>query len=166
MAKCRLDKYPTQLRFSKCDTRFANIISRPDGRVGMVDWEDAGLLDPARAVADLMVHANQEDMLLNEDWTPFRKAFYAGTHAVDPTMPERVALYEVLLSCAWLGLFCIIGVQKSDYEDLSQWRANGGVLVNDKIRRYVARILAGPSGTPQAYLPNLEQLTCFPPTIL
>ena len=33
--------------FCRSDARFANVISRPDGRVGLVDWEDSGLRDPA-----------------------------------------------------------------------------------------------------------------------
>ncbi len=39
------------LRFCRADTRFANVIQRPDGRLGLVDWEDSGLRDPARDAA-------------------------------------------------------------------------------------------------------------------
>jgi len=30
------------LCFCRSDARFANVIARPDGRLGLVDWEDSG----------------------------------------------------------------------------------------------------------------------------
>jgi len=35
------------LCFCRSDARFANVIARPDGRLGLVDWEDSGLRDRA-----------------------------------------------------------------------------------------------------------------------
>ena len=162
MVKCRLEKMPAPLHFCKSDTRFANIIARPDGRVGMVDWEDAGLHDPACSIADLRTHPNQEDLLTGTAWKPFLDTFYAETLAADPTLPERVALYEVYLSCVWIGLFCSIGVQRAQAGELTSWRANG-VLVNERLRRFLARVLAGPAGDYQTYLPRLAHVACFPP---
>jgi len=57
--------------FCRSDARFANVIARPDGRVGLVDWEDSGLRDPARELADLLHHPNQEDLIDAEGWQPF-----------------------------------------------------------------------------------------------
>jgi Phosphotransferase enzyme family len=42
------------LCFCRSDACFANVIARPDGRPGLVDWEDSGLRDPARGVVDLL----------------------------------------------------------------------------------------------------------------
>src|SRR5690348_11987365 len=54
---------PPPLCFCRSDARFANVIARPDGRIGLVDWEDTGLRDPASEVADLLMHPNQEDLV-------------------------------------------------------------------------------------------------------
>jgi thiamine kinase-like enzyme len=34
------------MRFCRADPRFANVITRPDGRLAMVDWEDSGRAIP------------------------------------------------------------------------------------------------------------------------
>jgi Phosphotransferase enzyme family len=51
----RLIPKQTPLCFCRSDARFANVIARTDGRLGLVDWEDSGLRDPARQVADLLI---------------------------------------------------------------------------------------------------------------
>ena len=67
-----------QLAFGRSDSRFANIIARTGGRVGIVDWEDSGLIDPALDQADLMVHANQEDLLSAGEWEAFLRPYLAA----------------------------------------------------------------------------------------
>ena len=71
-----LDSYDPPLRFCRSDPRFANVIRRPDGRLGMVDWEDSGLRDPARDLADLITHPNQEDLVSHEQWQAIIKQYY------------------------------------------------------------------------------------------
>ena len=53
------------------DARFANIIRRPNGTLGLIDWEDSGLRDPAIDVVCLLTHPNQENLLTAETWQPF-----------------------------------------------------------------------------------------------
>jgi aminoglycoside phosphotransferase (APT) family kinase protein len=71
------------LSFCRSDARFANVIARPDGRPGLVDWEDSGLRDPARELVDLLHHPNQEDLLGPDGWQPFLDRFLPS-RAADP----------------------------------------------------------------------------------
>ena len=86
------------LCFCRSDARFANVIDRPDGRVGLVDWEDSGLRDPARELADLLHHPNQEDLFDAEGWQPF----------LDRYLPSRSADAGLTSDCAatWLSFRC------------------------------------------------------------
>src|SRR5262249_11985097 len=63
--------------FSRADPRFANVIGRPEQRLGMIDWEDSGLRDVARDVADILVHPNQEDLLSWNEWQAFLEPYFA-----------------------------------------------------------------------------------------
>jgi len=49
------------LCFCRSDPRFADVIRRPGGCLAMVDWEDSGLRDPARDLADVTTHPYQND---------------------------------------------------------------------------------------------------------
>lgn len=70
-----LEESQPVLCFGRADARFANVIGRPDGRLGLVDWEDSGLRDPALDLADLMSHPNQEDLLAAGGWLPFLRVY-------------------------------------------------------------------------------------------
>ena len=72
----RLRETTPQLCFCRLDARFANVIQQPEGRIALVDWEDCGLRDPARDVADLLTHPNQED-----------SADVRGVAGISPALP-------------------------------------------------------------------------------
>jgi aminoglycoside phosphotransferase (APT) family kinase protein len=91
-----LDQRDPRRCFCRSDARFANVIRRPDGRFGLVDWEDSGLRDPAREVMDLLTHPNQEDLLTTEEWQPFLAPYLAERVALDPLLPRRIELYAAL----------------------------------------------------------------------
>ena len=80
------------LCFCRSDPRFANVLTRPDGRLGLVDWEDSGLRDPAREVADLLLHPNQEDLLDAHGWKAFL-APYLASRGGDPGFQDRLRGY-------------------------------------------------------------------------
>src|SRR5262249_7880731 len=84
------------LCFCHTDSRFANVIARPDGRLGLVDWEDSGLRDPARELADLMSHPNQEDLVDERDWRTFLEA-YLRTRPDDSGFERRLGGYLAVL---------------------------------------------------------------------
>jgi Phosphotransferase enzyme family len=88
-----LASMPAPLRFCRSDPRFANVIARPDGRLRLVDWEDSGLRDPAREVADLLLHPNQEDLLELDTWSAFLEPYLAVASRDDATLLERVDTY-------------------------------------------------------------------------
>jgi aminoglycoside phosphotransferase (APT) family kinase protein len=66
------------LCFCRSDPRFANVIARPDGRLGLVDWEDSGLRDAARDLADIVLHPNQENLYTTDEWRAFAEPYVAG----------------------------------------------------------------------------------------
>jgi thiamine kinase-like enzyme len=69
---------PAPLVFCRSDPRCANVIARPDGRLGLGDWEDSGLRDPGREVADLLLHPNQEDLVAGPVWDAFLRPYQAS----------------------------------------------------------------------------------------
>ena len=79
--------------FGRGDARFSNVIQRPDGQIGMIDWEDSGLRDPARDLADLVAHPNQEDLLRMVEWQAFFQPYLAMREAADPTLMARMQCY-------------------------------------------------------------------------
>ena len=89
-----LDRQPMRRSFSQADSRFANVIRRPDGRIGLVDWEDAGLGDPARDVVGMISHPEQEDLLGPEAWQAFLDPYLAAMTPRDPLLraPDRAVL--------------------------------------------------------------------------
>jgi thiamine kinase-like enzyme len=80
------------LCFCRSDPRFANVLTRPDGRLGLVDWEDSGLRDPAREVADLLLHPNQEDLLDAHGWKAFLTPYPASRRS-HPGFQDRLRGY-------------------------------------------------------------------------
>jgi hypothetical protein len=81
-----------RLCFCRADPRFANVIERPDGRLGLVDWEDSGLRDPARDLADLVTHPNQEDLLTSDEWQAFLRPYLVVRGQMDPQIEHRMQL--------------------------------------------------------------------------
>ncbi|MGH2543600.1 MAG: phosphotransferase [Ardenticatenaceae bacterium] len=109
-----LDDYDPSLCFCRSDPRFANVIARPDGRLGLVDWEDCGLRDPALDLADLLTGPNQEDLLLPDEWQAFLQPYLAARSVSDPHLARRTHLYAFLFPMFWLSLFLQQGAQLAE----------------------------------------------------
>jgi hypothetical protein len=147
------------LCFCRSDARFAYVIGRPDGRVGLVDWEDSGLRDPARELADLLLHPNQEDLLGAAQWQPFLER-YMPRRATDPGFAERLRGYLALFPLFWLGVLLTDGLQRVAHGALETRRIND-MVPNDRLRRYVARGLAWPTLDPADSLAEVAHLAFF-----
>jgi aminoglycoside phosphotransferase (APT) family kinase protein len=131
------------LCFGRAEARFANVIARPGGRLGLIDWEDSGLRDPAIDVADLLTHPNQEDLLGPADWQAFLRPYYAARSAVDPGLPRRSQLYMLVLSFFWLSGLLDQVVCRAAAGQRPQSMVNG-LPIEQRLRRYLARALAWP----------------------
>ena len=127
--------------FCRSDPRFANVIQRPDGRLGLVDWEDSGLRDPAREVADLISHPNQEDLLCWEDWQRAIDPYCRARKPLDSWFEHRLHLYMAIFPLWWMSI--IISRGRSQPKKSPTWSVNG-LPVNDRLRRYLARAMAWP----------------------
>jgi len=79
-------------------------VQRTNGDLAFVDWEDAGLRDPARQVGDMLMHANQEDLLGPTEWGEFLNPFYAALKDSDPDLQDRVQLTLPLFCIFWLNI--------------------------------------------------------------
>jgi aminoglycoside phosphotransferase (APT) family kinase protein len=156
-----LPECPSILTFCRSDNRFANVIRRPDGRLGLVDWEDSGLHDPARDLADLITHANQEDLLEMDGWQPFLIPYLAARTPLDPTIQERCHLYMAILPVIWLAALLDSGVRKANAQDITGWQING-LPANERLRRYLARVLAWPNMAFNSQLATLDTVIFFP----
>lgn len=174
-ASCRalLDRLPTildsfaqlpdpTLFFCRSDPRFANVIQRPDGHLALVDWEDCGLRDPARDVADLLTHPNQEDLLSDEDWAAFLRPYTAERLKTDPHFYERIQFYLAIFPIFWLLLLLNIGAHRaSTGKSLKDWQPNR-IPVNIQLRRYLVRAQAWPAKPAANDLASLAKLNFFP----
>ena len=109
-----LDQRDPRRCFCRSDARFANVIRRPDGRVGLVDWEDSGLRDPAREVMDLLSHPNQEDVLAPSEWQPFLEPYLAVQVPLDPLLPRRIDLYRAIYPIFWLSVLFQEGLRRAE----------------------------------------------------
>ncbi len=150
-----------RLAFGRSDSRFANIIARPGGRSGLVDWEDSGLTDPALDIADLIVHANQEDLLSAADWQEFLVPYLAIRRLADPELERRIELHQAMLSLMWLNILLSVGLDKARDGRLNGWLVNE-MSANQRLRRYLARLLAWPKKDFSGQLNALSGLTFFP----
>lgn len=160
-ALARLSEMPAQLRFGRADARFANVISRPNGALGMVDWEDSGLRDPARDLGDLLTHPNQEDLLDLDGWQPFLMPYLAECEEIDPTIHERLHLFLAAFPVFWLATLLNVGVSRAQSGTIGDWVING-LPKNQQLRRYIARALAWPDGDIEEMLAALADITFFP----
>jgi thiamine kinase-like enzyme len=147
-----------RLRFCQTDSRFANVIARPDGRIGLVDWEASGLRDPARQLADLLTHPNQEDLLDATGWQPFLDHYFHDDAEAD--LHNRLRGYLILFGAFWLGLLLGTGMQRIADGTFHKWTVNG-LEPNLRLRRYLARCHAWPSPDPSVALAALDGLEFF-----
>ena len=150
------------LLFCRSDPRFANVIQRPDGRLGLVDWEDCGLRDPARDVADLLTHPNQEDLLNEEAWQAFLRPYTAARLKTNPYFNERVHYYLAIFPIFWLLGLLNYGVSRAEAgQSLINWQTNE-LPVNIRLRRYLALAQAWPDKLTATDLASLAKLNFFP----
>ncbi len=147
------------LCFCRSDPRFANVIARPSGQLGLVDWEDSGLRDPAREVADLLTHANQEDLLALDASQAFLDR-YLPSRRDDPNLEQRLHGYLALFPIFWLGLILREGLHRARSGTLDGWLVND-MPPNQRLRRYLARSQAGPRADFSAALSGLADLEFF-----
>ena len=161
MAAQELTEYPSIRSFCRLDNRFANVIRRPDGRLGLVDWEDSGLHDPARDLADLITHVNQEDLLEMDDWQTFLAPYLATRTPFDPTIQERFHVHLAILPVIWLASLLDYGVRKANAQDITDWQING-LPANERLRRYLARALAWPDVAFHHQLAAFARIEFFP----
>lgn len=150
-----------QLCFCRADPRFANVIERPDGRLAYVDWEDCGLRDPARDLADLLTHPNQEDLLTWDEWQAFLQPYWAGRTQLDPTISARMHLYLIIFPLFWLSIGMMHGVKRAEKGEIAGWQING-LPANFRLRRYLARALAWPATNFSPPLAQLAAVQFFP----
>jgi Ser/Thr protein kinase RdoA (MazF antagonist) len=156
-----LQAWEPPLCFCRADPRFANVIARPDGRIGFVDWEDSGLRDAACDVADLLLHANQEDLVAPELWKAFLDAYLPARRSVDSTFDERLQCFLALFQLRWVAVILKFGVVRAQNGTLVGWEINGRPP-NWRLRRYLARALAWPRTDFAAELEAIQAISFFP----
>ena len=149
------------LCFCRADPRFANVIERPDGRIGLIDWEDCGLRDPARDLADILTHPNQEDLLTRDEWQAFLQPYVAERAARDAGLLRRAHLYQALFPIFWLTVILNQGLRLAEAERWENWMVNG-LPPHIRLRRYLARALAWPQLSFAAELEQLGEMAFFP----
>lgn len=157
-----LADYDPPLCFCRADARFANVIRRPDGRLGLVDWEDSGLRDPARDLADTITHPNQEDLVSSDEWHAFLQPYLAARTELDPHILRRMHLYLAIFPIFWLAVLVHEGVShRVGTKRLAGWNVNG-LRVNERLRRYLARGLAWPDMDFSNQIETLIKVEFFP----
>lgn len=147
--------------FCRADPRFANVIRRPDGRLGLVDWEDSGLRDPAIDLADLVTHPNQEDLLAPDEWQPFLQPYLAVRSKFDARLQQRMQLYLALFPIFYVTILIQRGMRLADAGQLATWSVNE-MPINERLRRYLARGLAWPELDFSGQMDMLAGVTFFP----
>jgi hypothetical protein len=91
---------PARLRvLSPSDFGFHNALRRPTGRLAFLDFEYFGWDEPAKAVADVMLHAG---MSLSRELAQRYQARVADAlRQTDPTFSERFTLFFSALRAIW-----------------------------------------------------------------
>ena len=145
----------------RADPRFANVIERPNGQLGLVDWEDSGLRDPARDIADVLTHPNQEDLVDWKEWQAFVEPYIDARSKIDKEIAMRMHLYFAIFPMFWLTLIIRRGIQLASTGQLTDWTINS-LPGNKRLRRYLARALAWPKMDYGDTLENLESVEFFP----
>jgi hypothetical protein len=112
-------------------------------------------------LADLIVHANQEDLLSAGEWQAFLTPYLAARRPADPGLERRLQLYQVLLSFTWLSILLSRGVTLAQNGRLNGWLVNE-MPANQRLRRYLARVLAWPAADFLEELRSLGGLAFFP----
>ena len=135
----KIDSVSPKRLFSRSDPRFANIIGRPNGRLGIIDWEDSGWHDPAYAAADLLLHANQEDLLTLDEWEVFLRPYFHERTKDDPKIEQRFAWYMAALPFFWLALFLKLSRHHHTSGTYDTWQINQ-LPADERIGNYWRRV--------------------------
>jgi thiamine kinase-like enzyme len=147
--------------FCRADPRFANVIQRPDGQLGLVDWEDSGLRDPARDLADIVTHPNQEDLVDWKAWQAFLEPYISARSRIDSDISRRMHLYLAIFPIFWLIVISRNGIRLASTRKLKNWTVND-LSGNERLRRYLARAEAWPDMDYGDILASLEAIEFFP----
>jgi aminoglycoside phosphotransferase (APT) family kinase protein len=156
-----LADYDPLLSFCRSDQRFSNVIQRPDGRIGLVDWEDSGLRDPARELVDLLTHPNQEGLLSMDEWQPFIHPYLAARGILDRQLIRRTHFYMAVFPVSWLAILADRGRKLAEAGRLATWIING-LPPELCLQRYLARALAWPQVDFSRQLDALRDVRFFP----
>jgi hypothetical protein len=147
--------------FCRADPRFANVIQRPNGKLGLVDWEDSGLRDPARDLADVITHPNQEDLVSWKAWQVSLELYLAVRSQIDEGISRRTHLYLAIFPFFWLTGIIQHGIHLASTGHLKNWTVNG-LPGNERLRRYLARAAAWPGMDFSDTLTGFEEIEFFP----
>jgi hypothetical protein len=156
-----LSNFEVPFCFCRADPRFANVIARPSGTLGMVDWEDSGLRDPALELADTMTHPNQEDLLSQSQWKAFLDPYLEYRRPLDRTIDRRFHLFLGILPLWWLSILLGEGLKRIISGELGEWRIHD-MEPNRKLRRYLARALSWPRANVEQEIYELADVRFFP----
>jgi len=156
-----LSEHTPILCFCRADPRFANVIQRPNGQLGLIDWEDSGLRDPAKEVADVLTHPNQEDLVSWEEWQVFIEPYMSVRSKLDTEITRRMHPYLAVFPLFWLTILLRRGVRLASTGQLADWTING-ITGGLRLRRYLARALAWPSMEYENILDELGSFEFFP----
>jgi hypothetical protein len=126
---------------SPSDFGFHNALRRPDGRLAFLDFEYFGWDEPAKAVADVMLHAGMAlpDPLARR----YRDRVGAALQQSDPEFPDRFALYFPALRAIWclilLNEFLPERWARRVFAGVAEDRAVAEAKQLDKARRMLVR---------------------------
>lgn len=157
----KLSRLKTTLCFCQSDTRFANILQRPSGRLALIDWEDGGLGDPALDLANFLVAPNEEDLLGLQEWEALLRPYLKNRHNRDPTFELRMQHYLTIISIFWLAFFLKAGMHKHQTNTLENWQIHS-LQANYRLQRYLARALTVTGTDIQHQLAKISGLQFFP----
>ena len=119
----------------------------------------SGLHDPAREVADLLLHPNQEDLLDFAAWQPFLSV-YVESRRDDADFDQRLHGYLAVFPVFWLGILLGEGMRRIRGGDFDKWMINE-MEPNARLRRYLARAQAWPEADPSVALAKLGDVAFF-----
>jgi|GEM_PF-1776765 aminoglycoside phosphotransferase (APT) family kinase protein len=149
------------LCFCRADPRFANVIQQPNDEIGLVDWEDSGLRDPAIDSADLIMHPNQEDLLSPDEWNAFLQPYLVVRGKLDTEYSHRIHLYQAIFQLLYGMRILMQAVSQLQNRQPVQPLVNE-MPIQTRLRRYWARMMAYPATDFSSQLESLANTQFFP----